>query len=221
MLVGAVAALLYSNFLLDALFSPDHDWLAVVSELEVPGQPTATLLRTTDVLCSLLTLLLVPHVRAALSPGPWRAVVTWSIVAFAVGGILAAAVPLPCAASEVCSGGSAELQRSLHDGASIVSALALFVSAGAIAVQTSHDGPVRLHRLASATFWVGGVLGSIAFLFFGLQDAASWQTGLSQRFQIVVMSAWILCLGLVAAQVWRRPTATRTLDGEPPAHRVW
>ena len=36
-LVGVVAALFYSNFLLDVAFSSDHDWFAVVSSSRCPA----------------------------------------------------------------------------------------------------------------------------------------------------------------------------------------
>lgn len=66
---GAVAALLYANFLLDW----DSDGLVgtddIVSQLEAEGQPHAMLLRTTDVVCAALVVALLPWVRAALRPG--------------------------------------------------------------------------------------------------------------------------------------------------------
>ena len=94
-LVGVVAAVFYSNFLLDVAFSTDHDWFAVVSELEVPGAPTATLLRTTDVLCGLLVLVLLPDVWAALPVGPWRTWAVWMTAIFAITGAAAGIISAP------------------------------------------------------------------------------------------------------------------------------
>ena len=199
LVVGTVAAFLYSNFLLDAVFSPDHDWLAVVSDLEVPGEPTATLLRVTDVVCAVLTVSLLPWVWQAL---PGRRVAPPSGVAdrgVRSGSVLAALVPLPCAAPEVCTGAADEMQRWWHDGFSVVSATALFLGAGCVALDTRRHGPAWMHRAAQLTFWVGGVVGTVVFIALGTWDPDAWQTGLAQRLQILAMSGWIFCLALYAA----------------------
>ena len=215
MAVGAVAAFLYSNFLLDAIFSPDHDWLAVVSDLEVPGEPTATLLRVTDVVCAVLTVSLLPWVWRALPADGWRRPAVWLTVVFAAGGILAALVPLPCAAPEVCTSAADEMQRWWHDGFSVVSATALFLGAGCVALDTRRHGPAWMHRAARLTFWVGGVVGTIVFLALGTWDPDAWQTGLAQRLQIGVMSGWIFCLALYAATA---PEADQS-GAAPPSGR--
>jgi hypothetical protein len=209
-LVGATAALFYSNFLLDVVFSPQHDWFAVVSELEVAGAPTATLLRTTDVLCGMLTLCLLPFVRAGLPAGRARGWAIWLMVTFAVTGALAGIVPLP---AEPATGTAAEVQRLAHDGFSIVSQTAVFLAAVAVGVATrSPHGPRWLHRAAWATFWLGGVLGTVLFGAFAALDSTSWQTGVAQRFQLGVTSAWLVCLGVLAATSGLR-AEDRSLDG--------
>jgi hypothetical protein len=154
-LVGVVAAVFYSNFLLDVAFSTDHDWFAVVSELEVPGAPTATLLRTTDVLCGVLVLVLLPHVRAALPVGAWRTWAVWMTAIFAITGAVAGIIPLPCADGVVCTSTADEIQRWTHDGLSIISQTAVFLGAAAVGLDTRQHGPVLLHRAAWITFWVG------------------------------------------------------------------
>ncbi len=198
-LVGVVAAVFYSNFLLDVAFSTDHDWFAVVSELEVPGAPTATLLRTTDVLCGVLVLVLLPHVRAGLPGGPWRNWAVWMTAIFAITAAAAGIISLPCADGVVCTSTADELQRWTHDGLSIISQTAVFVGAAAVGLDTRQHGPVWLHRAAWITFWVGGVLGTLAFGYYGATDSSSWQTGISQRYQIGMTSAWIICLAIFAA----------------------
>lgn len=159
---GILAAVFYSNLLLDAVLPSDHDWSAVVSELEVPGAQTATWLRTTDVLCGVLVLLLLPHVRAGLPVSRWRRWAIW--------------------------------------------ATALFVGAMAVALACRHAGPRWMHRAALITFWVGGVVGTIAFACFGATDPPTWQTGIAQRFQTAMTSGWIICLAVFAAGV-AGPTA--------------
>lgn len=205
-LVGAAAALFYSNFLLDVVFSPQHDWFAVVSELEVAGAPTAALLRTTDVLCGVLVLVLLPFVRAGLPTGRPRQWATGLLITFAVTGALAGIVPLP--AEPV--GAAAEAQRLAHDGFSIVSQTAVFLAAVAIGMATRTHGPRWLHRAAWATFWFGGVLGTVLFGAFAAIESSSWQTGVAQRFQLGVTSAWLVCLGVLAAT-----STARTEDRSP------
>ena len=197
--IGAVAAFLYSNFLLDVIFSPTHDWFAVVSELEVPGQPTATLLRVTDVVCAVLTLILLPSVRRALPSAGWRWTAVVMTALFAVGGILAAVVPLPCTSTEICVSASEDLERVLHDAFSVLSASTLFLGAGAVAIDTRHQGRRWVRVTALISFWIGGVLGTVLFLYFGWKDSTSWQTGIAQRFQIAMMSLWILALAIFGA----------------------
>ena len=196
---GILAALFYSNFLLDAVLPSDHDWSRVVSELEVAGAQTATLLRTTDVLCGLLVLLLLPHVWAGLPPGRWRRWAIWATAIFAVAGAAAGIIPLPCAGPEACTSTRDDLQRWAHDGLSIVSQNAIFVGAMAIALACRHRGPRWMQRAAWITFWVGGVVGTIAFAYFGATDPLSWETGIVQRVQIGTTSAWIVCLAWFAA----------------------
>ena len=199
-LTGSVAALFYSNFLLDVAFSTDHNWFAVVSELEVPGAQTATLLRTTDVLCGVLVLALLPFVWAALPAGGWRKWAVSMTAIFAVTGAAAGVISLPCANEVPCSTNGDEIQRWIHDGLSIISQTAVFLGALAVGLDTRHHGPRWVHRAAWITFWVGGVLGTIAFAYYGTTDSSSWQTGIAQRFQIGITSAWLVCLAVLAAR---------------------
>ncbi|KAA1423890.1 DUF998 domain-containing protein [Mumia zhuanghuii] len=203
---GVVAGFLYSNFLLDVMVSQDHDWFAVVSELEVPGSPTAGLLRVTDVVCAVLVLALLPWVRAALPASRWRTAGLWLTAVFALGGIVAAIVPLPCRTDEVCTTAADQWQRWVHDGSSIVSAAALFL--GAVAVALAADERQRWVRRAGwLTFWIGGVVGILLFGGFAAIDSSSWQSGIAQRFQIAAMSIWIVCLGVLAASAPVSPSA--------------
>lgn len=200
---GAVAAFLYANFLLDALLSPDHDWLMVVSRLEVPGEENATLLRVTDVICSaVVILLIVPALWTAPRATSRHRIAGALTIAFAVGGILAAIVPLPCVAGVPCDSPAQHLQTLWHDIFSVASASTLFLGAGFVSLETRHDGPVWLHRFALFTFWIGGIVGTTLFLSFGWADSSSWQTGLTQRLQLICMSIWIYCLAVVAEQAW-------------------
>jgi hypothetical protein len=191
---GVIAGFLYSNFLLDMVLPGTHDWSVVVSELEKPGYEHAVVLRTTDVICGLLVLALLPYVRSALPPGRRRTWAIWLTAAFAVGNAVAGAVPLP-----TDDGLGAHVQQWIHDGASTISQTAVFLGAVAIALDTPYHGRKWLRDAAWLTFWLGGVLGTILFGGFALIDSSSWQTGMAQRFQIAVTSLWVVCLGVFAA----------------------
>ena len=92
---GGVAALLYSNFLLDWTRHGFVGMDDIVSRLEAPGEPHAMLLRTTDVVCAVLVVALLPWVRAALPRGPWREVTVWATIGFAFGASWRRSSPRP------------------------------------------------------------------------------------------------------------------------------
>lgn len=210
--VGLVAGLLYANFLFSTTLPGDRGWKPVVSEMEVPGTQHALVLRVADVVCALLVLILLPFVRAALPAGRSR---TWAIAwtaVFAVGNGVAGIVTLP-------GHGAAhdELQRWVHNTASIVSAGAVFLGALVIARATGEAEPRWVHTAAWLTFWVGGVVGTTALGIASFVDDSSWEAGIAQRFQILVTSGWLVCLGVLAASATQRPPVTDDSSVSPPA----
>lgn len=203
--LGTITAFLYSNFLLAIPFSPPHDWLLVVSALEVPGHPAATLLRVTDVVCAILAIMLTV-VSWAVLPSTLLLRATWClVVVFAIGGTVAAFVPLPCASPQVCTSSHERLQDLVHDVSSIISAGALFLSAGLAALYAKRKGPDWIHRAGLIIFWVGGVVGTILFTMLGSYDSSSWPSGLAQRFQLVTMSIWLMCIAWWTAASVHQP----------------
>jgi hypothetical protein len=197
--ISLVAALFSSNFLLDVAFAQDTDWTSVVSVLEVSeGHPRA-LLRTTDILCGVLVIVLVPFVHAALPRGAWQRWVAGALVVYALAGAGAALVPLPCAVREMCATPTDDLQRLAHDGFSVVAQAALFVSVVAAALATRSHGPRWLHLGAWAVFVTGGVVCTLFSGYYALTDPAAWQSGVAQRVQLGIVSVWIVCLGVYAA----------------------
>lgn len=204
-MTGVLAGVLYSNFLLDALLSRRHDWFAVVSELEMPGYPTATLLRTTDVVCSLLVIGLALVLGTGRRVRGGERLAAAAMVVFALGGIVAALVPLPCRPGTACPAPRQVLQDGVHDTASLVSQVAIFVSAGAIALALRKDGPRWLVWHGHATFWVGGLVGTVLLVTLDQTHPGSWQAGLVQRLQLAWMSTWIYGFAVATAVVRARP----------------
>ncbi|MBM6405429.1 DUF998 domain-containing protein [Phycicoccus sp. CSK15P-2] len=216
---GAVAACCYSAYLVDAAVSPGHDWFAVVSRLQVPGAPLSGFLRTADVVCGLLVLVLLPFVATVAGRRRWRRVLVVATTAFAIGCAAAALVPLPCEDISRCGTGADLVQWWVHDALSVVSQGGVFVGAAAVGLDTRRGGPAWLHRSAWATVWVGGVLGTVLLGVTALVGPSSWEAGLAQRFQISVTSLWILCLGLMAAGAVRRRPAPD--HGDTSDHGPW
>ena len=197
MLIGCVAAVLYSNFLLDWLLRGFDGMGIVVSQLEAPGQPHATFLRVTDVLTGVLVLLLLPGVRRAMPAGRWRDLTIWATVVFAVGAIVAAVVALPCGPAQVCA--ALRLQTNVHDGSSVLSDTGLFVGSAAAWFATRRAGPAWFHRAATIVFWFGGIAASAVFGYINLTQHPLWAVGTTQRIHILWISVWILCLAVYAA----------------------
>jgi len=199
---GAVAAFLYANFLLDWTRRGFTGMDDIVSQLEAHGQPNAMLLRVTDVVCAVLVVALLPWVRAALPRGFWRELTVWSTVAFAAGATVAAVVPTPCGPDVSCPG--PQWQIAVHDNSSIASDTALYVGVAAAWFASRRTGPVWFHRAAFWVFWIGGVVTSLLFAWVNAEYESTYAPGLTQRLHIVCISAWILCLALLAAR--GRPT---------------
>lgn len=207
---GAVAAVLYSNFLIDLLVPGPHEWAQQVSVLEIPGHRSALLLRTTDVLAALLVLAQLPAVRAALPVSRWRRLVVGGAAAFAAGGILAAIVTLPADPQVgvdglVTTAGTLDpgaLRRAAHNGTSILSVGGMVASAGAAWM-------LLRRRLLERPRWLGPVVTVVAAgcavelgadLVVALRPQWQLLDGLSQRAQMLTLSAWVVGLGAIAAR---------------------
>lgn len=193
--IAAAAAFLYSNFLLDWVLRGFHGMTEVVSTLASPGEPNATLLRVTDVICAVLVLALLPWLRRALPRGWWREVVVLGTALFALGAIAAAVVPEPCGTSAVCTASDDALDTAVHGFVSVVSDTALFVGAAAAWWGLRRTGPAWVRTTAAWAVVLGGGISTIVFVWFNGAADQAWVAGISQRVHILTISAWIWCLG--------------------------
>lgn len=204
LLAGTVAALLYANFVLDWVLRGFEGMDDVVSELEATGQPHAVLLRVTDVVCAVLVVALLPWVRAGLPRGPWREIVVWATVLFAIGASVAAFVPTPCGPDAACTAASVQTQLRVHDLSSVASDTVLYVGVAAAWLATRRTGPAWFRRAAFWLFWGGGVLSSVVFRYVDSSGEPDWTVGAAQRVHILCISAWIVVLAVYAATVGLR-----------------
>ena len=85
-------------------------------------------------------------------------------------------------------------------------------------VRLPRVGARWFHRAAWSTFWLGGVLSSVVFAYFKAIDDPAWAAAVSQRAHIVCISAWILCLALLAARGQHPDTLDRPLHHEEHDH---
>ena len=174
LLVGTVAALLYANFVLDWVLRGFEGMDDVVSELEATGQPHAVLLRVTDVVCAVLVVALLPWVRAGLPRGPWREVVVWATVLFAIGASVAAFVPTPCGPDAACTAASVQTQLRVHDLSSVASDTVLYVGVAAAWLATRRpDRPGSGARRSGCS----GAAGCCPASSSGTSTAAGSRTG--------------------------------------------
>ena len=198
--IGVVAAVAYSGFLVYLAFPADgYGPTAIVSDLEAEGAPHGAVLRILDAASGALTLILVPYLWWALPRGLWRPVAVWSTLVFAVFGIPAGLVALPCDEdAPACAQSTADqIQGTAHDVVSIVSTTALIAAAGATALAVRREGPRWLECAGCVTVTIQVATG----LIFGAGYLADWDAlvGVAQRVEIVGISAWIICLGIYSA----------------------
>ena len=180
----------------------------IVSELESPGEPNATLLRVTDCVAAVLVVVLAFWARSVLPRGVWREVFAWATVLFAVGAVAAAVVAEPCGPGIACDAPDQVLQSDIHGYGSIVSDTALFVGVFAAILSTWRTGPVWFRRAAWWLLILGGLVSSALFGWFHRTNDPTWAVGVSQRVHIASISIWIVCLGLLTARAV--PTEDRT-----------
>ncbi|MCD4523522.1 DUF998 domain-containing protein [Nocardioides sp. cx-173] len=197
--LGVGAGLLYSNFVLDWVRRGPESLSHAVSELAAPGEPLAWVYRGGEVASAALVLPLLPSVRAALPPGPGREVVTAATALFALAATVAAVVPTPCGPGEGHEKVDRRPRSDLHDRASIAADAALYTGVVATWASTRRRGPRWLHRAARRVAWVGAGT-SAAYLRARPSADLRLVAGVSQRLDIVTVSAWLCCLGVLAAR---------------------
>ncbi|MFC0673771.1 DUF998 domain-containing protein [Brachybacterium hainanense] len=202
---GAVAALAYAGFLLDAVAPGRHDWGSLVSELESPGRPFALVLRTADVASAVLAVALVPALgrlgEDAGGRGRWAArLLCGGVLVFGAGEIGAALVPLPAGVPDTLE----EVVEAASEQVLAHNALSVAAIAGLLA---SGLGAVLL--LGGRPCWLPGTLGLLGAgvavsvagdLLADRAPALADLAGVGQRVQILAGSVWLVGLGALAAR---------------------
>lgn len=195
---GVIAGICSSNFLLDLALRGGQGMDHIISELAADGQPNATLLRVTDVVCAVLALLLALAVRPALRPGPGRELVTWGAVTYGAGAIGAALVH-SCAPGAACVG-VAYTEAVVHNLLSVVSEAGIALSMIGGWWATRRAAPAWFGRWAIALLGVMLVALAIGGVLLLEGQGFSPASAYMQRLQIMPISGWLVCLGVLAAQ---------------------
>ncbi len=167
--------------------------------MEAEGAPYGLTLRILDAVSAVVTLVLVPYLWCAFPANVFGRIAVWGVIVFGVFGVPAGLVPLPChAAAQDCTLTTAEeVQSNIHDGTSIISTTALIVGAAAAAWALRAIGPRWM-------VWAGWITVAVQILT-GLGFAIAWfadsdaVSGVLQRFEVVGIGAWIVCLGIYSA----------------------
>lgn len=204
LIVGVLAAVCQSNFIIDWILRGGSGMDQIISTLAADGEPNARLLRATDAACAVLVLVLTPFVRAALPPGRWRRVVVVGLVGFAVGAV-AAALFSSCGHGSSCTG-SAAIEALWHDAASLVSEAGIIASIVGSWVLTRRAGPRWLHRWSMIVIAI--VVAVLVASVLTALVSGSTTTPLGaylQRVQVLATSSWLVALGVLAS----RSPATR------------
>ncbi|WP_127481340.1 DUF998 domain-containing protein [Nocardioides pantholopis] len=214
--LGVGAGTLYANFVVDWARRGSASLGHVVSELAAPGEPQAWIYRAGEVGCAALVLPLLPTARAGLPAGLGREVVAVATAVFAAGAAAAAVVPTPCGPGVVREEVDRRPRSNLHDGASIVSDVALYLGVAAAWATTRRRGPGWFHRAAGWVLWLG-TGSNLAAGYARPVAGRRWLGGVSQRVNILTISAWLCCLGLIGAQAVRDRSAPPREAGLSPA----
>ena len=204
--LGALAGVLNANFVLEWFLSGQGDvGRSVVSDLGLANHPWSWVFRLGDALGAVLLLViglaLLRSVRRSLTGlvAPWRdrawRVGAWLVIGFAVTTLIAALVPLSCAATadSTCAnsppGSPVPLANLLHDGVSISGTTAGIVAAALLALAT--------RGWQSLAHWVAFALAAalgLALLVGAQGEVAEW-FGWVQRAQILLLSLWFAAVG--------------------------
>ena len=204
--LGALAGVLNANFALEWLLPGQGDaGRSVVSDLGLASHPWSWVFRLGDALGAVLLLVIGLALLRSVRPSPtwlvttWRGrawrVGAWLVTGFAVTTLIAALVPLSCAATadSTCAHGSpgspAPLANLLHDGVSISGTTAGIVAAALLALAT--------RGWQSLAHWVAFALAAalgLALVGGAQGEVAEW-FGWVQRAQILVLSLWFTAVG--------------------------
>ena len=199
---GAIGAFLYSNFILDYILPGSDSVFEVISELETAGNPNADVLRTTDVIGGILMLVPLPYVWAAM-PKDASSARRWSCRRPSSRSAVPSRASSRCPAVDRRRAATAAVSRS--SGGSMTVPARCRRPACSLARWQSPSGSGTSARAGSnsgAGSPSGSAVCSVPCCSAGRRpiDSDSWQTGASQRFQVLMSSVWVVCYSIYAAK---------------------
>ncbi|MGZ4509146.1 MAG: DUF998 domain-containing protein [Blastococcus sp.] len=200
-LSGVLAALANCAFLVRSVSGSRLDPAnSLISELEVPGQPSSAFFRGASLLSALLVVVLAAGLFRRIPPGRLGVAGCWALGVFGVAGAIDAMIPMDCApsASVTClraeEAGPMSWPYQAHTWFDVAGTVALLASLWLLGRHLRHD---HRWRVASVTGRAGFVV--LGVLSIVLTAMSVWYlpgVGLVQRLQVLAVSSWLLLLAV-------------------------
>jgi hypothetical protein len=186
---AVVAAVANANFLLAPAVGARIDLaVGVISELSVPSEPGSVWFRLGDGTSGVLA--------AALGVVLWRAAGRWGfrharfrslcLLAFGLGTLVSAVVPVTCAPSLGPCPPSSDTAELVHDGVSVLATTGAVLGGGELAWRAR--GLLRVLAVLTALVSAGCGIYEVVTFFQGGNGGG----GNSQRWQVLSVSAWLV-----------------------------
>jgi hypothetical protein len=215
---GLVATVLFNAYLLAGpLGSRLSAANSLVSELEVPGQPTSTALRLADAVAGLLTVILAAGLLYHLPRERHATVGALSLAVFGLASIADTAYPMTCTPSTDLSCrrmvDNLSPLAQLHHPHTICSTIAVLAIVIAMLV-LSRSPAIRAWSpwLGPASAGVGILVSALNLAELPLITLGRW-VGILERGHLLLMSAWVAVLAGYLVRDAVSPPARRSRPG--------
>ena len=200
-LSGVLAAIANCAFLVRSVSGSRLDPAnSLISELEVPGQPSSAFFRKASLLSGLLVVALAAGLLRRIPPGRLGVAGCWALGIYGVAGAIDALIPMDCApsASVTCLRAEEEGPMSwpyqAHTWFDAAGTVALLASLWLLGRHLADDHRWRVASVSGRTGFV--VLGALSLVLTGMSVWYLPGVGLVQRLEVLAVSSWLLLLAV-------------------------
>jgi hypothetical protein len=206
LLAGLLAAVSNCTFVFRAMSPSRLDPInSMISELEVPGQPSSEFFRWSSLLSGVAAAVFAVALYRRLPRGRFRLAGCGSLALFGIAGAVDALIPMDCApsASAVCFraelDGPTSWPYQAHTWFDVAGTVALLASLWLLGRHLRHRGGWRLAAVATGAGFIGLLLGSGVLTVMSIWYLPG--VGLVQRLVVLATSAWLAVLALAQRRV--------------------